>query len=91
MATSSARFYVFDGTYRRRVPATVTSENAAVEYARSVNAVNLVREDGPPSKPTASRMVWSVQPKGAPAGKVKVVTMDGLTWWVDPRSLTRAD
>jgi molecular chaperone DnaK (HSP70) len=57
MARDAFRYYAYSPTMgRRRVPC--TTEADAIIWAAVHGAVNVVREDGPASKPTAVTIVW---------------------------------
>jgi hypothetical protein len=61
MATRPAiRYYAYSQTLgRKRIPDEHATDTAAITYAQGLGAVNVVREEGPPSKPTAVHVVWS--------------------------------
>lgn len=61
MAVAATRYFTFSTRTgnRRRVPADhAGSDSAAILYARATNASNVVREDGPQSRPVI-HMLWA--------------------------------
>ena len=93
--SKGSRYYTYDGQRRLRVPVDhSTDDAAAARYAAEHGAVNVVREDGPPSRPTGQHLVWQLGDAAATRAaddRVRVVTMDGLVWLVDPAALTPAE
>ena len=70
MSREAPRYYAYNPDIGRvRVPIDVVSkgEEAVIEWAAGRHAVNVVREDGPPSKPTAVEFVWRADVKRNPA------------------------
>lgn len=88
MVTHPDRYYVFSPKLgRMRVPDQHEQDLvAAIQYARSVNADNLVREEGPRSKITATTLMWERVTK-----PMAMVVYDdaGQAYSVNPAALTR--
>lgn len=59
MTTRAAhRYYAYSPELgKRRIPDDLTPAQA-IEWAAGRGAINVIREDGPASKPTAVHMVW---------------------------------
>lgn len=59
MARDALRYYAYSPQMgRRRVPAELTTETEVIDWAAGRGALNVVREDGPASKPHGVHVIW---------------------------------
>jgi hypothetical protein len=85
--TPKVRYYTFSQDGRRRVPPfSEGSDEAAIDFAKAVNATNVMRETGPLRWPTEVKLIWTRTPM--PDLLVTVWESDGTCWTV-PRSALR--
>lgn len=60
---TARRYYAYSQTLGRKRLNDALSLDEAVTAAKALGAVNVVQEDGPPSKPIDVRIVWETVPR----------------------------
>jgi hypothetical protein len=83
--TQPRRYYAYSEALGRKRLIDSNTETEAIDAAKALGAANVVKEDGPPSKPHGVEMIWEDAPRDLTMtvmdaqGKVYLVARSALT------------